>query len=259
MKIKVILLYYRLFYKQWKKNKKYDKILCKEVDVMSEVITKKQAIKNCLYRMVLIFTIGCFLGCIFETILCYFQRGHFESRRGLIYGPFNPVYGFGIVTIAFVLERYKKNSSLIISGALLGGSIEYICSWFQETVFKTRSWNYTNYFLNFNGRTSLYHMIWWGILSFIFIKIVYPQIIKIIYKVKEQKRFIISIIICIFFILDMMISGAACIRQQERLNGVRATNTIQKFLDIHYPDKRLIKIYPNLRDAKTNIKISKMK
>lgn len=30
-----------------------------------------------------------------ETLWCYARWGKIESRKGLIYGPFTPIYGFG--------------------------------------------------------------------------------------------------------------------------------------------------------------------
>lgn len=212
-----------------------------------------------LYKIVMLFTIGCFVGVVFETILCYFQRGYFESRKGLIYGPFNVVYGFGIVVIALILEKYKNNISIFSMGSILGGIIEYLCSWTQETIFKTTSWNYSNYFLNFDGRTSVYHMVWWGILALLFMRFIYSPIKKLIYKIKEEKRLIVSIIIIIFFVIDIFISSYANIRQNERIKGIESKYLIQKLFDKYYPDEYINKIYPHRRDAKTKIKISKIK
>ena len=47
------------------------------------------------YKLFWVFFIGCFAGVVLETIYCLIQRGHYESRVGLIYGPFNLVYGVG--------------------------------------------------------------------------------------------------------------------------------------------------------------------
>ena len=211
------------------------------------------------YRIVMLFTIGCFAGVLFETILCYCQRGYFESRKGLIYGPFNPVYGFGIVILVLILERYKKNIAITLVGGIVGGIVEYTCSWVQEIFFGTTSWDYSDYFLNFDGRTSIYHMMWWGILSLLFMRFLYPTIKKIIFKIEEKKRLKISLIITIYFIADMLISGYANIRQYERIQNKKATTTIQKIFDKYYPDKYINKVYPNRRDAKTQIKINKIK
>lgn len=220
-----------------------------------EAIKKKKIIDG-LYQYSMLFLIGCFLGCIFETILCYFQRGYIESRSGLIYGPFNLVYGFGLLVIVLVLKRYKKSYSIFLVGALLGGVVEYICSWIQEVFFHTTSWNYSHYFLNFDGRTSAYHMIWWGILALLFMKHLYPSLMKLIKKIKKG-RLAIAIIIIVFFALNSFISAYANCRQYERSKHIKATNAIQVFFDKHYPDERVNKVYPNRRDSVTHEKINK--
>lgn len=46
-----------------------------------------------LEKVFIIFIIGSICGYIFETIVVLFQKGHFEIRQGVIYGPFIPVYG----------------------------------------------------------------------------------------------------------------------------------------------------------------------
>ena len=52
------------------------------------------------YKLFWVFLIGCFLGVIIELIWCAVLYQKFESRAGLIYGPFNPVYGFGALVLA---------------------------------------------------------------------------------------------------------------------------------------------------------------
>ena len=55
---------------------------------------KMQRVKA-IEKVFLIFIIGSICGYIFETIVVLFQKGHFEIRQGVIYGPFIPVYGLG--------------------------------------------------------------------------------------------------------------------------------------------------------------------
>lgn len=213
-------------------------------------IQKNQSKINEHYKLIMFFLLGSFIGCLFETILCYYQRGHFESRRGLIYGPFNPIYGLGAVALVYYLENKKNIFSLFLNGAFLGGLVEYLCSWIQETFFGTTSWNYTNYPLNFDGRTSVYHMLWWGVFSVIFMKLIYPFVLKVIYSIKEEKRKIINIIVLIFFVINGLISGYASIRQEERSRNRKATNVVQKFFDRHYPDSLMERVYPNRKNKK---------
>ena len=126
-------------------------------------------------------------------------------------------------------------------------------------IFHTTSWNYSKYALNFDGRTSIYHMICWGIGTLLIMKYLYPNIIKLIDKVKLKYRLVISIIIILFLVFDITISSLASIRYKERLDKIPAHNNVDKFMDKYYPNKVLIRIYPNVRDSKSRIKLSKMK
>ena len=45
-------------------------------------------------------------------------------------------------------------------------------SYFQELLFGTISWDYSNLWFNINGRTSLLHCTYWGIGGVLFMKYV---------------------------------------------------------------------------------------
>ncbi len=210
----------------------------------------KQEYFNILYELVFLFTIGCFIGVVYETIYCLFQFGEFQSRKGLIYGPFNPVYGVGVVVLTECLKNKKSIVSLFLSGCLLGGFIEYLCSWFQETFLGSLSWDYSHYFLNFDGRTSLFHMLGWGMMATLFILYAYPWLLKLLDAIPKTKRCPLTMILILFFLFDISVSVYANIRQQERRAGIEATSVIQKFFDKHYPDSLLQKIYPKKKIVK---------
>ena len=130
----------------------------------------------CFYKLLWIFLVGCVIGCLVEMLWCYLNEGFFESRQGLIYGPFSPVYGLGAVLFTLVMYRFKHSSSFIIFlvSAAVGALFEYVCSWVQEMAFGTVSWEYSNEPLNLNGRTSLSFAVMWGVLGLVFMKHVLP-------------------------------------------------------------------------------------
>ena len=63
---------------------------------------EKISIKQIIWYLV-IFSI---IGLILETIFCYITTGVIESRKGLIWGPFCPVYGVGATILIVLLNRY---------------------------------------------------------------------------------------------------------------------------------------------------------
>ena len=46
------------------------------------------------YKLFWVFFIGSFLGVVIEVLFCLATQHRLESRTGLVYGPFNLVYGF---------------------------------------------------------------------------------------------------------------------------------------------------------------------
>lgn len=97
---------------------------------------KKKIIKE-LIIIFWVFIIGSILGYIFEMIVVLFQKGYFESRQGLIYGPFTPVYGIGgiVYYIVFKLIKTREKSKVFLISMLLGGITEYLCSYIQEKAY----------------------------------------------------------------------------------------------------------------------------
>ena len=69
-------------------------------------IKNKLTIHQIFWYMV-IFSI---IGIIVETIYCYVTTGVLESRKGLIWGPFCPVYGVSAAILIIALNRYQDKN-----------------------------------------------------------------------------------------------------------------------------------------------------
>lgn len=199
----------------------------------------------CFNKIFWLFMIGSLLGCLLEMVNHFVHYGDIVSRQGLIYGPLNPVYGFGIILFVLCLSKVKNPALIFISGMILGGVFEYGCSLFQEKVFGTVSWDYSHQMFNIGGRTSLKYMLLWGAMALLVVKVIYPFLSKLIEKVPINFGNILTICLIIFMIFDVFISIIACLRQTERSQGLTASNQVEVFLDEHYPDERLNNIFEN--------------
>ena len=200
------------------------------------------------YKLCWIFFIGSFLGVIIETIWCLVLYQKFESRQGVIYGPFNPVYGFGALVLTAGLHWLIKKRDLwvFIGSAILGSAAEFICSWVQETVFGSVSWQYDGTTLNLQGRINLLHALLWGFLGLLWVKEMYPRFSRLIEKIPNKWGVPLTWVIVVLLVLDMAISGFAVARQAARHDGEPAANAFEEFLDEHYDDEYLGRIYTNL-------------
>ncbi len=200
------------------------------------------------YKVMLIFFFGSFVGVLVELLWCFVKHGYFESRSALLFGPFNPVYGIGAVALSLGLYNFRNRGSWLsyLGGFFVGSAVEYFCSWFQELVFHSTSWDYSEMSFNLNGRICLIYSLGWGLLGMIWIKSLYPRIASCILKIPNKIGKSLTIAIIIFLLFDSLISGAAVWRWEERLREVPATSSISMALDSFFPDERMEKVYANL-------------
>lgn len=105
------------------------------------VENKKLTFHQILWYFIIFSTIGLLI----ETIFCYFTSGIVESRKGLLWGPFCPVYGVGAAILIILLNKVNTNNyfKLFIYGFLIGSLLEYIMSYVLEAVYSIRFWDYT--------------------------------------------------------------------------------------------------------------------
>ena len=212
---------------------------------------KKKSKLEEVIKIFWVFIIASIIGYIFEFIVVLFQKGYYECRQGLIYGPFIPVYGIGAIVYYLFFYKIKTRNKLIVFllSMILGGITEYLCSFVQEMVFGTISWDYSYLPFNVNGRTSLLHCTYWGIAGIMYIMWVEPLINKI-GRVSEKKvTKLVTIIVALFMLFNIVISSVAMYRQTQRLRNVQPQNKLDVFLDKYYPDEYLDKIYANKKNV----------
>lgn len=156
------------------------------------------------------------IGWIFEEFLeiIVFQRGY--TYRGILFGPYCPVYG--ISTIIFILTLGKllkhktmKQKILLIPLIFLGCSLiatvmELLASYLCEWTFGTWSWkSYKNYKINFQGRIALIPSLTFGLGGVLFLYILQPIFEKIVNKLNRKRLNIMVYGLLIIFTVDVIL------------------------------------------------------
>lgn len=207
----------------------------------------------CFRKLFFIFLIASVIGTIYEDLLIFVRTfletgvGVWMTHRGVIYGPFNVIYGFGAALMCwFLLRKPYKNWQIFLYSALMGGAVEYLLSLGQELVLGTRSWDYSGLFLSLNGRTTVPIMLIWGVMGLVFIKVIYPWVSNLIERIPPTIGENLYIILLIFMIFNMVISWSALIRQNLRHYEIRPLTPLGEFYDRYYPDEFLRKYYTNM-------------
>ena len=222
---------------------------------MEEVSNQKTKFAEglCFQKLFFVFLIGSIVGAYYEQIynlITNYMSTHeivWSLRRGVIYGPFNVIYGFGAACMSYaLLKKDYKWYQIIVRAGVLGGMIEYILSFLQEVFIHTTSWDYSGKFLNINGRTTLPFMLVWGLLGLLFVKVIYPFVSSLIEKIPSILGNISFKNLLVFMILNMFLSWSALIRQTLRKNNYPAYTFLGRFYDRYYTDEFLSKYFPNM-------------
>lgn len=195
-----------------------------------------------------IFVLGSFLGWLLETIWCVIKNKRLESRKGLIYGYYIPIYGIATVLISLVVENFDvKNMWLIVLITFIVCFIvEYLSSVFQERCFGMKSWDYSKMVLNINGRVNIIYLLAWSFLGILWAKY-YGIILKSIFVVLAKFRIlnIVFWLYMLYMILNCIMSIIACTRQKMRKMNIKPNNKLELWIDNHYNDEFMKKIYAN--------------
>lgn len=201
-----------------------------------------------LYKVLLVCYIGSFVGVLIEMIWCLLTNGYVESRAGLVYGPFNLLYGVGAVAMTMSLYRFRNNGKWIsfIGAFFVGSLVEYACSWVQEVCFGSRSWDYSHLPFQLNGRICLLYSVFWGLLGVTWVKTIYPLMAKLILKIPNKAGKIITWVLLGFFVINAVMSLLTVYRWSQRIHLVEPANAFWAWIDMHFPNARMERIFANM-------------
>ena len=162
------------------------------------------------YLYFLYFIIFSVIGWILETCFSFYSLGYF-TKRGFLYGPLCPIYGWGAIILILFFRTYKKhNLKLFIYAAIIFSIFEYFVSFAMEAMFSLKWWDYSNEFMNLNGRIGIFYSFAWGIIAILFINLIYPFFKKkiniFLSKIPYKVQLIIAYILGIVFITDTALS-----------------------------------------------------
>lgn len=201
------------------------------------------------YKIVMLFFVGAFLGDITETIFCRITAGVWMSRSSVVWGPFSIVWGLAIAVVTAMFYKYRDRSDgfLFWMGTFLGGAYEYFCSVFTELVFGTVFWDYSDIPFNLGGRINLLYCFFWGLAAVVWFKRLYPVVSRTIEKLPVLYGKLLTWGLIVFMSCNIVVSCMALVRYDQRNQGVKAEAKWQMWIDEHYGNEKMDKIYPNAK------------
>jgi len=162
--------------------------------------------KYSIPNLILMFFIFAGIGWLWEVVLHIFKDGQFINR-GVMHGPWLPIYGAGGLLIIILLRKLaKKPALLVIATFVLCGVLEYFTSLFLEIQKGKRWWDYSNCFMNINGRVCLEGLLIFCIAGILFIYIAGPFFDDLLNKFNVQVKLIMGVCLIGIFVIDMIYS-----------------------------------------------------
>ena len=225
--------------------------------------------KLTIWRILAYFIIYSVIGFLIETTFAFIMYGVLESRQSFLYGPFCSIYGLGAVVMILILRYFDKNNyTLFIAGYVIGSIVEYLVSLFGELILNTSWWDYSNRFLNINGRICFTYSIFWGLLGIYLIRSINPKIDKLIdwvgNKLSPKISKTIITILMMFLLFDCIVSALAQdwvltkvaveknldVKQEEnehkKYDSIYNDPEKKEFVDKYWSVEKVLKAYPNL-------------
>lgn len=223
-----------------------------------------------IWRLLAYFIIYSFIGFVIETLFALFMYNVLESRQSFLYGPFCGIYGVGAVIMIMFLNKYfnKNNHILFLGGFIVGSVVEYLISLIGELMLNVRWWDYSNRFLNINGRICLLYSIFWGLLAIYLMRVINPRVDKLINWLKTKINInvakTLTLITIILLFVDCVASGFAisfCLIRKsvennlniankeqtiEAYNKIYGNEKLKEFIYKYWNDEKMVLTYPNL-------------
>lgn len=120
------------------------------------------------------FVVYSFLGWVVEVAFHALTMGKFVNR-GMLEGPYCPIYGFGVLGILLLLEPLKGQFWFLFLGSvLLCSLVELVGGFALDRLFHQRWWDYSELPFNIGGYICLSFSIYWGIGGTILIHEIHP-------------------------------------------------------------------------------------
>lgn len=180
------------------------------------------------------FILYSFGGWLMETVL-YLVRDKKAVKRGFLFGPLCPIYGFGACLSTAVLYGRVKNVFLIfLIGMLLTGTLEYMTHFVMEKFFHAMWWDYSNRRFNLKGRIYLQGVMLFGLGVVLIVSVFQPLVVKLTDMLPMKAIYIADFVIYSILLMDVAIMVSDLKGTANALKGIQneMLKTTQKGVDL---------------------------
>ena len=158
----------------------------------------------------MLFSVG---GWVMETVL-YLIRDKAAVKRGFLFGPVCPIYGFAAVicdALIYKNIKYLYPDNFIVNillifviGFVISFLLEYLTHWALEKIFHAMWWDYSARRFNLKGRVYLNGLAIFGLGVVLIVKLLLPAVYKLIGIIPLKAFYVICFILYSVVLVDFV-------------------------------------------------------
>ena len=166
------------------------------------------------------FLLYSFLGWLYEVLLevVIYRWGY--SDRGVLWGPYCIVYGFGACFLIFLLSGLRKRRFLLngpgfkvsvtpfivfLAIVIITTLTELCASYIMEFTHGNWLWDYRRFAFNFEGRIALNPSIRFGIGGMVILYVIQPFFERLLSGLSDRRLRVIFTVLAVIFAADVII------------------------------------------------------
>ncbi|MBM6675406.1 putative ABC transporter permease [Olsenella uli] len=203
------------------------------------------------YQAVIIFFLGSMAGLLIEEVWMLVSSGLTESRVGLVWGPFSPLYGLGAVLLTwmsfFLRSRGARGWQVFLVSALVGGVLEQFAGWSMSTFFDAESWTYLGLPDHITQWVAWRFLVAWGVLGLVWCRAVMPRLLYQIGMPTTRRQAVFVTLVAIYLVADVAMTLVCFDRKTARDAGVPPANAFEQWVDTNYDDEFISSRFQNLK------------
>ncbi|NCE63160.1 hypothetical protein D1159_00845 [Pseudoflavonifractor sp. 524-17] len=166
------------------------------------------------------FFLYAFLGWCSEVCYAALKTGDFVNR-GFLNGPLCPIYGFGAVTVIFLLTPLRDNLPLLFLGSvLLTSALEWLTGFVLEKLFHQKWWDYSDMPFQLNGYICLMFSILWGFACLIVVDMIHPAMQALVGRIPFAAGVVLLVLLMLAALADLGATVAAMVGFNRRLGQI---------------------------------------
>ena len=152
------------------------------------------------------------LGWVYETVLEVFVYQWGFSNRGILFGPWLPIYGIGgllfvggcYTVVKSDLPLAVKLLMVFVITALIATAVELGATYILEAVNGEWPWDYTKYDIQFQGRIALSTSIRFGLCGLLGMFVVYPAVECVTERLRGRVMTVFCTVTACLFVADLV-------------------------------------------------------